>query len=275
MSDQTDKIRFVDYHRPDLSDGDYTITVTQTIKGTETIKAKKQNFSDSSANATLQFSVLGPRFTLDPQLIEGVFPPPGSLGDHANVLPHILLNRSTLPWERMAVNDAKTIAGQTHDTKELPWLALLLFDEGELPPIEYDLRLISVPTTDVLGKARKLFIVEFVNNLLHIRIFNIFGKKVVDKKEKEKDLEVNEKYLEGGEMLEAFKARLKLIPNESNLSKKDKQKIIEDAALIANFNLNNNVFFISDLKTLATGEINWPGITSEKGQHDDDPRNGA
>jgi hypothetical protein len=31
------------------------------------------------------------------------FPPDGSLGEHSNVLPHIILNRSTLPWERPAI----------------------------------------------------------------------------------------------------------------------------------------------------------------------------
>src|SRR5262249_25282107 len=43
---------------------------------------------------------------------------------HSNVLPHIVLNRSTLPWERTA--NGEQGAG-------IPWLALLIFDEEERP----------------------------------------------------------------------------------------------------------------------------------------------
>ena len=55
-----------------------------------------------------------------------MFPPPGSLGEHSNVLPHIILKRSTLPWERQA----------DPGDKNVPWLALLLFEEEEIqdPP---------------------------------------------------------------------------------------------------------------------------------------------
>ena len=54
-----------------------------------------------------------------------MFPSPGSLGEHSNVLPHIILKRSTLPWERQA--DPGVNRG-----KDTPWLALLLFEEQEI-----------------------------------------------------------------------------------------------------------------------------------------------
>ena len=57
----------------------------------------------------------GSSFSLPPACIHSVFPPEGSLGDHSEVLPQIILNRSTLPWER----SAKDGDGDT------PWLALL------------------------------------------------------------------------------------------------------------------------------------------------------
>jgi peptidoglycan hydrolase-like protein with peptidoglycan-binding domain len=78
---------------------------------------------ETKFEAKRDFSVLGPRFTLNPQDIQEMFPPPGSLGEHSNVLPHIILKRSTLPWERQA---------QKNNTS-VPWLALLLFEEPELP----------------------------------------------------------------------------------------------------------------------------------------------
>src|SRR5689334_10936494 len=104
MATQTEggKIEFVEYHQPGLADGDYTLTVTQRVEATQQL-SNKQNFSDQLPGATLRFSVLGPRFTLDPQVIASVFPPPGSVGDHSSALPHVALNRSALPWERTAI----------------------------------------------------------------------------------------------------------------------------------------------------------------------------
>jgi hypothetical protein len=126
------KIEFVEFHTPDLADGDYTLTVTQTIEAKQQI-SDKQNFSDKIPDATLRFSVLGPRFTLDPQVISSVFPPAGSLGDHSNVLPHIVFSRSTLPWERLAIPIQKDDKLK-EEKKRIPWLVLLLFEERELAP---------------------------------------------------------------------------------------------------------------------------------------------
>ena len=111
------KIKFIQYHKPSLEAGEYEIEVTQTIQHSNKI-------TEQNPFATKQkFSVGGERFTLNPQDIHSVFPPAGSLGEHSNVLPHIILNRSTLPWER-------TINGSSTD---ITWLALLLFDENEKP----------------------------------------------------------------------------------------------------------------------------------------------
>jgi hypothetical protein len=121
-------IEFLENHQPLLPLGDYTLSVTQEISA-ENIR------SENKFNATLKFSVLGPRFTLDPQEIRAVFPPAGSLGDHAKVLPHIILNRSTVPWERVVVPIDKgdnQDAMKREEDKRIPWLALLLFDEEEV-----------------------------------------------------------------------------------------------------------------------------------------------
>jgi len=128
METQTHKLKIVEFHQPDLEDGDYTITVTQSLSG-----HKPDTSETFKATASLEFSVLGPRYQLDAQSIAGVFPPPGSLGDHAGALPHILLKRSTLPWERKAIRDNSTAVLPSKDSqKRYPWLALLLFAEGEL-----------------------------------------------------------------------------------------------------------------------------------------------
>lgn len=110
------KIEFIQYHQPVLKDGNYEITVTQEIKG-------EKITTNNSFSITRKFSVSGERFELNPTDIHAVFPPDGSLGEHSNVLPHIILNRSTLPWERQAISNNNNI----------PWLALLLFEETENP----------------------------------------------------------------------------------------------------------------------------------------------
>lgn len=107
-------IEFIESHRPQLDSGAYTIAVKHTISAGGKI-------SEESFAASRKFSVLGPRWAIDPQEIVAVFPAAGSLGEHSNVMPHLLLKRSTLPWERKP----------DHQSADVPWLALLLFDEED------------------------------------------------------------------------------------------------------------------------------------------------
>jgi hypothetical protein len=105
-----DDITFVDYGRPALPTGDYQITATQTIA-----------LDPAPFTVTRRFTVSGERFALPPTHLTAMFPPDGSLGDHHNVLPHVMLGRPTLPWER----SPGAVTG--------PWLVLLLFAETERP----------------------------------------------------------------------------------------------------------------------------------------------
>lgn len=111
-------IEFIEYHKPGLTDGDYEIVVTQVLSAADKIPGDDTSTFTTKKN----FTVAGERFDLKPSDIHAVFPPDGNLGEHSNVLPHIILNRSTLPWERRA-----------EASSDLPWLALLLFDESEKP----------------------------------------------------------------------------------------------------------------------------------------------
>jgi hypothetical protein len=106
MSNSNATLAFVAKHAPALTGGAYTLDVSQTIEG-------------DTFEAHADFLVAGPRFHLDPGDIHSMFPPPSSVGDHAYVLPHIILRRSTLPWESGAMANT-------------PWLALALFDDGEI-----------------------------------------------------------------------------------------------------------------------------------------------
>ena len=105
------RVTFIEYHRPAMPPGGYTVEVSQAVTApggvAETFLSRRR------------FTVAGDRLTLHAGDAYAVFPPEGSLGDHSDVLPHVLLGRSTMPWE-FAADDTGT-----------PWLVLLLFDEQE------------------------------------------------------------------------------------------------------------------------------------------------
>ena len=92
------QIELVEFHRPPLVDGDYRVEVVEEVA----IAGQPPR----PFTAVRRFVVQGPRYSLAPSEIQAVFPPEGSLGDHASTLPHILFERSTLPWERRADPDS-------------------------------------------------------------------------------------------------------------------------------------------------------------------------
>ncbi len=141
MNNTSTKVEFLQFHQPSLKDGDYTIQVQQLIEEKENRIPKIHLNLDPAepgvfANLEKKFHVQGERFHLKPQDIRAVFPPVHNLGEHSNVLPHIVLNRSTLPWERVSnhkdVNDPK---GDLEEDKDTPWMALLVFYEDEMAPL--------------------------------------------------------------------------------------------------------------------------------------------
>ncbi|WP_438000738.1 hypothetical protein WMF26_13860 [Sorangium sp. So ce185] len=104
-------IEFLEFHQPALESGTYKVEIQQILEAAGKIPG--QVFPKR-----LIFAVLGERFgPLGPEDIVAMFPPPGSVGEHANVLPHITLSRSTLPWERLP--------GLVDENRS--WMALLLF----------------------------------------------------------------------------------------------------------------------------------------------------
>lgn len=116
LSETPSFVEFIQHHQPVLDSGTYRVDLEQTLA-----------IGDASPdgarwNRSLTFVVAGARCaTLAPHEVSGIFPTEGSLGDHTNVLPHITLARSTLPWERSP-------DGVNH---ELPWLALLVFWDSD------------------------------------------------------------------------------------------------------------------------------------------------
>lgn len=125
---QPTHLQFGQHHIPTLESGDYSLNLVQSLSdGVNTI-----DFSEN-----LQFSIQGERFHLAPLELHSVFPPANSLGEYSGVLPHVVLNRTTLPWERNAVPfvDGESDADR-QEKKSTPWLALLIFYDGELSVID-------------------------------------------------------------------------------------------------------------------------------------------
>jgi hypothetical protein len=111
-------IRFYDNYVPTLGMGDYLINVTQHLNPTTSPAI------DECWAASQPFSVQGPRYALPPDELFSVFPPDNSQGIYDQFLPHVVLSQRELPWERNVFEEADP-ATQT------PWMALLLFVEGE------------------------------------------------------------------------------------------------------------------------------------------------
>jgi hypothetical protein len=121
-----------DFMLPPLTDDSYRLRVnTNSSNGSDALPIPE---SDA------YFNIVGPRFKLSAADVAGSFPPRNGHGDFSLSLPHIALYDRTLPWERLldptvsspaaatppAINGASKQPGG-----RLPWVALLLLQEGE------------------------------------------------------------------------------------------------------------------------------------------------
>ena len=122
------EVRFYDNYEAPLEAGDYNIAVRQHVQNTANgLAVSGQPLKqDIPAGGPLQqlFTVVAPRFQLDPADVQSTFPPNSSSGTFDQNLPHIVLTKRGLPWERYLVEGNKTT----------PWLAVLLFSPDELVP---------------------------------------------------------------------------------------------------------------------------------------------
>lgn len=112
------RTRFFDHRIPSLYAGRYQIHNRQILKGVG-------EGGDPVIEATPQpFDVIEPRFSIDPGGINARYPVPDAVGTYSQILPHINLDAPGLPWNRPL--------GPEQD-EAVPWTALLLFREDELP----------------------------------------------------------------------------------------------------------------------------------------------
>ncbi len=102
--------------KPPLQADRYRFVVQQTVELSE---GEQQHYYHDRT-----FIVKGPRFCLPESDYLASFPPAGATGDYARFLPHMVLTKRALPWERA------TWTGK--DNSMIPWLALLVLDQQQL-----------------------------------------------------------------------------------------------------------------------------------------------
>ncbi len=133
-----------DYASPPLPPGSYRAHAETDV----TVKGTVQTLDVDN-----YFDVVGPRFNLSPTEVSGVFPPRNGHGPYQDALAQVAIKRRTLPWERPIDAGAPHSIGQPSDGQGLPadyptpWLALLLFEEGEYTLLQ------GVPLPNVVPKA--------------------------------------------------------------------------------------------------------------------------
>lgn len=158
-------VELLERHRPLLRDGMYEIQVTQLLSARS---ANEHHCADCckpmEASSALRFQVAGEQLILPAASIHSVFPPKGSLGHRVSVLPQIILERSTLPWERTA-----DLPGADENT---PWLALLVFD-GERKATVQALPDGTPGPATIEVEAKDLPSVDELKRLCHARVVRV------------------------------------------------------------------------------------------------------
>lgn len=112
-----DELCIYDSCTPCLKGGKWEIRLTQELVEGGALLAGEP------IGACQEFVVSAPQFGLEPDLIAGRYPPPGSVGAWSGTLPHIVLKDPTLPW-------ARPLSGRSD--ARIPWLALMVFADSEL-----------------------------------------------------------------------------------------------------------------------------------------------
>lgn len=141
------EITFVDASPPPLPAGDFRITIRNEVSWT--------GGATPPFSSEYDFTVGGPRFTIDPALVHSMFPPPGNRGHFLKHIPHIIFGRRSVPWERTVDNSVP------QEKPFIPWLWVLSLDEEEIAANGIAARTVTLnevltPPAGILGPDIKL-----------------------------------------------------------------------------------------------------------------------
>jgi hypothetical protein len=153
-----DVLKLQSFALPPLPAGTYQ------LKSTLKVGKNNKGIPGSTDGPGVSFSVQAPQFGIDLALVHSVYPAAGSAAAYQTTMPHMVLKRKTLPWERSITGNA--------DNKK-PWLCLLLLNEDELTLDSVkkirinDLRTAApgtiipqLPTEDTAGKTAEIKVLE-------------------------------------------------------------------------------------------------------------------
>lgn len=143
-SDAEAAIVFVQHHASPMEAGLYRLTVTQEVelpgRGVHEAYVTQEHFA-----------VAGPRFALTATEFDSMYPPDGSSGQYVNVLPHLVIKRRTMPWERSPL---PTGVDPGRSEGVASWLALLVFDETDPPPAPRSAQIVDLVSPTVRPAGR-------------------------------------------------------------------------------------------------------------------------
>lgn len=115
--DENQSMSLYDGFEPRIKAGNYRFIVQQSLK--------VAGLPEHHYYRDQRFRVTGPRYSLPPDDILTTFPPNGATGSYGYNLPHIVLRKRALPWER------ELLLPNGQDVPS-PWLALLVLTQAEL-----------------------------------------------------------------------------------------------------------------------------------------------
>lgn len=126
-----EKMKFTDYIRPPMEAGRYVVRASQKVTQPAAEEFKQET----------DFYITCHAFTLSKEDVFSCFPASEESGEFETVLPYIVMEKRTFPWEQTIAREAGGVP--------VPWVALIVLAEGEAT--EQDLTV-----KDLLsGKARQ------------------------------------------------------------------------------------------------------------------------
>jgi hypothetical protein len=128
-----EQIVFIEYHEPGLKAGDYQVHAELSVKNlpaTAFAGAEHGVPTLKSYEIDKYLRVSGDRYRFAPGTVASMYPPSGESGEYSRAIPHVVLRRSTLPWERVISDTA---------AEHTPWMMVLLLTEDELRELNLDL----------------------------------------------------------------------------------------------------------------------------------------
>ncbi|KAF7563138.1 hypothetical protein G7046_g948 [Stylonectria norvegica] len=124
--------RLSSYLIPGLQAGNYTINITQDIETKDKTDLDGPEREERQLATSQNFTAVAARFSLPNNAVHSMYPPQGH-EDAATVLPHVVFNDPSFPWERIvSAHEKVERSANDYGRTRTPWLAVFAFTEDEL-----------------------------------------------------------------------------------------------------------------------------------------------